>query len=204
VLSIAYSANRVKFGLVRAGNAQAALNTLKDANADWGAYRRVAALDRRELAADLGAAGEHSGTNLGNKLRQQLRSMYLGSDRGFTPEESDAIERVVRGSMATNALRMASNFMGGGGGLGSHALGLAHVATMGPAGVAVPLTGMVLRRLANRNTLDQFDQLQRSTALRSALGRRALAALPAPRPAEGMAGPAMRTLLAMANGGQQP
>src|SRR5262249_9166243 len=41
----------------------------------------------------------------------------------------------------TNALRLASSLMGDGGGLGSHALGLAHVAAMEPLGLAVPLTG---------------------------------------------------------------
>jgi hypothetical protein len=47
---------------------------------------------------------------------------------------------------------------------------------MGPLGVLPPPTEMGLRALANRATLNQFDQLQRLTTLRSALGRRAIAA----------------------------
>jgi hypothetical protein len=71
---------------------------------------------------------------------------------------------------------MASNLLG----FGSYALGLAHVAAMGPMGVAVPIASMALRALANRATLNSFDRLQCQTALRSALGRQALAGLPAP------------------------
>lgn len=109
---------------------------------------------------------------------------------GFTPVENDAIEWLIRGSTATNALRLASTLW---------AAGVASVATpwgwrmwrlWGRSGWQYRSPAWGLRALANRMTLNQFDALQRCTALRSALGRQALAAVPAPRPTEGPCGPA--------------
>lgn len=158
------------------GNLDQALGTLKDADANWGAYRRVSGLDRADLKAQLMAAGENSGSNIGNKQRQQLRQILLGKGRGFNADEQAAMERIVRGNFATNTLRRLSNVLGGGGGIGAAGLALGAAASTeaggeGPWGAAAPLAGMALRGLANRAVAKQVAKLQAQTALRSPLGR---------------------------------
>jgi hypothetical protein len=60
---------------------------------------------------------------------------------------------------------------------------------MGSDGRGGAIDGPPVASVANRMTLNQFDALQRSTALRSALGRQALVAY-RPAPTKGPYGPA--------------
>jgi hypothetical protein len=84
-------------------------------------------------------ASTHSAMNLGNKLRQtflpllkndaaKLRAMGHGDD------VIDSVRQVTQGDFATNALRRASNMLGGGGGIASTLIG--HGIASGAGGAA--------------------------------------------------------------------
>jgi len=181
-----------------------ALDNLADSNADWGAYKRMERLGLAERTADLRAEGENSGLGFGNKMRQELKKLY--NLPGWSSAEAEGIRTGIKGTPPQNAVRMASNVMGGGGGIGTHfgatALGALGMATMGPAGAALAPLGYVigpsLRMLSNRLTRNQVHSVMDTVARRSALGRNVWQ--PRSYQGESYAGPAMRTLLAMSQG----
>lgn len=133
---------------------------LKRADKDWAAIKAVEALDKRTAAADLRAATEHSGMNVGNKIRQKVASYLLSNEARYLSDANRAaLEKISRGTYTQNALRLASNLLGGGGGLGSTLLGVGG-ATAGyhsghPELALAPIAGFGLRGLSNRLTQGQ-------------------------------------------------
>lgn len=113
---------------ILAGPAAEAGTVLKDAIGNYAAARRGNAitgeLDKAITGigerAELNAAAANSGKNVGNSIRQGVKS-FLKSEtatRGFTEEELAQALRVAEGTGPMNAARTAANFAGGGGGLG--------------------------------------------------------------------------------------
>ena len=94
----------------------------------------------------------HSGANLDNKIRQALVS-FQGNQRawhGLTPQERVVVQQIIRGGVGTNFLRRASNFLGGGGGLGSFVTGALLTSLFGAhVGFPVAAGGMLMKRMEN-------------------------------------------------------
>lgn len=125
----------------------------------------------RELAG--ATAGKFSGSGFENALRTQYRGLDTGTIKGreyFDPAVVDAIQRVGRGTPASNWARgigrMApTGVVSGGFGLGLGGLGMA---AGGPA-VGIPLalgamgSGALARRAAT-NMTDRYAQLAEATA----------------------------------------
>ena len=123
------------------GNPIDAVQSLRDANANWRYANSAEKIGGIIQKATDKAASQHSGLNYGNIQRQglaplldnnaaKLKQMGMGS-----PDEIDAVRTAVQGDLNTNLLRKASNMLGGGGGIASTITGaLASRAGMGSGG----------------------------------------------------------------------
>ncbi len=93
------------------------------ARGDWRAGKTAETVQNAIDRADLNAASAHSGMNVGNQTRQQLRSLIAtpeGQEKifGASDPERLAILNTVRGDTSANLKRNLANVLGGGGGLG--------------------------------------------------------------------------------------
>lgn len=125
------------------------MQKLKELDKNWGAVRATESLDKRVAKAELTAAGEHSGFNVGNKIRQQVKNLLTGSEAKYLSAETKAeLEKIVRGTWTSNGIRMVSKLFGAGGGLGMLAGGAAGYHEGGiPGAVAAGVAGRSLGRL---------------------------------------------------------
>src|SRR5262249_2522485 len=146
---------------VRAGNPQEAAALLREANANYAAAERAAALDKRITAAELQASATHSGLNVENQIRQRMAQIVKDKggplQRGYSPQDLAEMKRIVQGGNIGNVGRWARNLMGGGGGLGALAAsgtggGLGYLLGGDPTvgAVAAPAIGITLAMLGNR------------------------------------------------------
>jgi hypothetical protein len=160
------------------------------ARANYGGYKRAQAWDDLIANAETTTGATHSGLNLQNELRKGVRSMVRqkeglspASKAGYTPAEIAALTNFAQGSAGTNMLRGASNILGGGGGLAtmlSAGLGLGGGTAAGQyfkddpvwggvAGLALPATGLALRKIGNaraaRETADLGSMIRQRTPL---------------------------------------
>jgi len=161
---------------------------------NYAAGKRGEALESIKRTADLRTASAHSGQNADNTLRSRITSHVLDDRKvkGYTPAEIAMLEAVPTGTATNNALRMGSNLLGGGGGVvgagaaGSIAYGLGSLFGLGtPAatavGVAAPVIGNVLRRLAGKGTKEALDEASHVLRQRSPLFQAEMKAYGAPR-----------------------
>jgi hypothetical protein len=138
------------------------VDTLGKLDRDWSIIKANEALDKRMARAELQAGGEHSGMNVGNRVRQNVAN-YLNNNESkyLSPENRAELEKVVKGTWTQNGLRLVSNLLGGGGGLGSTMLGMAGQAagiyTGHPEMSALPFAGFGARTMANRLTQRQAE-----------------------------------------------
>lgn len=167
--------------------------SIKEADKNWASFKAGEALDKRTARAELRAAGEHSGTNVGNKIRQQVTNYLLSNEAKFLPAETKAeLEKIVRGTWTQNGMRAAANLMGGGGGLGMLAGGTAGYQAGGaPGAIAGMVAGRGFKIANNRSVVKQAEQAAESIRRRSPLGQQSLPALPASQ------NPAVQGLLSM-------
>jgi hypothetical protein len=128
--------------------------------------------------AEAAAAASGSGKNLDNALRQRVKTFMQSEDnvRGFSDEERAALnDFVAHPGFTANALRMVSNVLGGGGGLGRLASGTAGAYLGGQLGLgevgvalgagALPTLGAGLKAGENalaRRGLSNIDEMIRS------------------------------------------
>lgn len=184
-------------GMLTRGTPQDIANlqqSLLGARGDWRAAKTTEGVQDAIDYAVQKAAGEHSGKNIGNRIRQGM-NQFVTSDAGqarlfgATADELRQIADAAAGSRWTNALRAGSNRLGGGGGWGqtntavtSGALsgGLAHWMGLDPvmsAGVALTggmipgLAGGALRRSANEATERAAREASENIARNSPLFR---------------------------------
>lgn len=171
---------------VLAGPAASASKAIKDARGNYAAAMRsnkitgeldnayTGILDRGEL----NAAVANSGQNVDNAIRQRLKSLLSSRKeiRGYNPEEIAQMEKVARGTVASNTARMTGNLLGGGGGLGASVYGLAGatgaIATGNPVAAALsaaPIAGYGLKKTANALTKRQVNKLDELIRTRSPL-----------------------------------
>lgn len=179
---------------VAAGSGEGVAKALSEARGNYAAYKRSDKLDDTAWRADLAASSANSGTNLDNAIRQRVKSILFSDKQssGFTPEELDILERIVRGSAPANTARKIGNLLGGGGGLGSVVAGGVSGGAVGGAsgspligaltGVGVPATGMASRALANSLTDRALTKAAETTRQRSPLYRQRQDAAPVVAP----------------------
>lgn len=147
-----------------------AMKKIRALDKNWAVVRANEALDKKMARAELRAAGEGSGLNMGNKIRQKVTDYLVSNEaRYLSQEQREALEKVVRGTASQNVMRWASNLMGGGGGLGSTLLGLGGASAGAYSGhpelSLMPLGGLGLRMASNRLTAGQAEKA--AAALRS-------------------------------------
>jgi hypothetical protein len=104
---------------VVAGTASTAGSVLDTARGNYAAAMRSDTVTRAVTKAERNAAKSNSGQNLDNATRQRLESVLDKDARGWTPEEKQLLDDIVRGKHGANVARFVGNFLGGGGGLGS-------------------------------------------------------------------------------------
>ncbi len=143
---------------------------LKEANANYGAGERAAAIDKKQVQAELRADATHSGQNVANTIRQRMATIagepkYM---RGYNPQEIAAVTQIAKGTPVTNTSRYLGKLLGGGGGLGQFAVGATTGHMMaGPGGLAFPLAGIGLTKVANALTMRQAKALSEMLRSRS-------------------------------------
>jgi hypothetical protein len=170
--------------------AAAAAQRALEARGNWAAYKRVQALDDLIHNAQNTAGATASGLNLQAELRKGVRSFVRRKEgespaslAGYNEPEIAALTGYTRPGGLTNVTRYASNFLGGGGGLGTQiAMATGGVGggiaghyfkddpELGAAiGLAAPAVGLGLRVLGNRRATAELQQLQNMIAQRSPL-----------------------------------
>jgi hypothetical protein len=149
------------------------MKTLKEADKNWASMKAAEALDKRMARADLRAAGEHSGANVGNKVRQQVTSYLLSNEARYLPDATKKeLEKIVRGTASQNTVRFVANLLGGGGGLGMLAGGTAGYEAGGiPGALAGAVAGKTLKHINNRSVVNQAQRVQQGILARSPLGQ---------------------------------
>lgn len=146
------------------------MKDIREADKNWTVFKANEALDKKMARAELRAAGEHSGLNTGNRIRQNVTNYLLSNESKYlSAEQRKELEKVVKGTATQNAIRFASNLLGGGGGLGSTVLGLGSAAagtySGHPEASLLPVGGIGLRLASNRLTAGQASKA--AAALRS-------------------------------------
>lgn len=165
---------------------------ISEADKNWAAYKANQALDKRLARADLRAAGEHSGMNVGNRIRQQVTNYLVSNESRFlSPENRAELEKIVKGTATQNAIRQVSNLLGGGGGLGmlmgATIGGTAGYSAHGDplegalAGLAMGAAGRGLKIANNRAVIRSAEKAAEAIRRRSPLGQQALSpTMPSP------------------------
>lgn len=145
---------------VVSGNAQAAVNAIRDARSAWSRMSKGDILE--ELVDRAGIrASQYTGSGFENALRSEFRNKLILNEkkmRMFSKDEQDALKRIANGTFTGNVLRylgklsptgVVSAAIGSGGG---HAVA-------GPAGaVVVPAFGAISRGTATRSTVNNVDR----------------------------------------------
>lgn len=147
---------------VLTGNAKAASDALKTAREMWSRLSKADRVSEAISRAELRAASTGSGGNVDNAIRQNLRRL-LENPRGFTQAEQEALRRVVEGTPAQNALRLAGKLSPSGNGLMA-ALGIGGT-MVNPAVGLFSLGGMGAKAAADsmtRQNAQVLDALIRS------------------------------------------
>jgi hypothetical protein len=170
------------------GDPAAVAAMLSDARGNYAAAQRsndlTGTLDRATTGildrAEGRTAASHSGRNLDNAIRQRVESFLEKPQNlaGFSQDEIDALNAVVRGGPVQDAARYFGNKLGGGGGLGSLiGMGLGGYAgthVFGPEGgvigaMAAPALGTSLKRLENALATRSLNSVDEMVRLRSPL-----------------------------------
>jgi len=143
-------------GDVLMGNGADAAGALKEARSLASRLFKSEKVEEAVSKADLRAASTGSGGNADNATRQNLRRI-LEKPRGFTADEREALETVVRGTPTQNALRLAGKLSPSGNGLMA-ALGVGG-AMVNPAVGALSLGGMGAKAAADAMTQKNVKKL---------------------------------------------
>ncbi len=148
--------------------------SLKEADKNWNAFRTAEGLDKRTAKAELQTAATHSGTNLGNKLKQAAAAAATGPQSRFMKQdEIKALENVARGTFTQNRLRDVGNLLGGGVGLGGLVAGEVVGGHEGGilGGLGTIAAGRFSRAAYNRAVAQQAKRVQQQVLARSPLAQ---------------------------------
>jgi len=163
-------------------NSPGTMAQIREADKNWAAFKAGEALDKRVAKAELRAADEHSGANVGNKIRQQVTNYLSSNESKYISAETRAdLEKIVRGTWTQNGMRAVANLLGGGGGLGMLAGGTAGYEAGGwPGAIAGAAVGRGFKIANNRSVVKQAEQAAEAIRRRSPLGQTMPLALPPP------------------------
>lgn len=144
---------------VLTGNAKDAAKAIVEARALAQTAAKAEQLDYAVQSAINRAASTGSGGNSDNAIRQNVRRL-MEKGRSFTPDEQAAMQQVVAGTPAQNALRLAGKLSPSGNGL---MLGLQAAAAGSTGGASLPLAvgGGAAKWAADRATQNSVDELSR-------------------------------------------
>jgi len=147
--------------------------TIREADKNYSAFKANEALDKRLARAELRAAGEHSGMNIGNKIRQQVTNYLLSNEAKYlSPETKADLEKIVKGTASQNLVRHVANLLGGGGGLGMLAGGTAGYEAGGiPGALAGAAAGRAAKMFNNRAVVKQAERAAEAIRRRSPVGQ---------------------------------
>lgn len=151
--------SNLRDGDVMMGDQRAGVAALQQGRDYWSRLRKSEMIDTAAERADLRAASTGSGGNVDNATRQNIRGILDNPNRsrGFTPDEREAMETVVRGTPTQNVLRQVGRLSPQGNGLMA-ALGIGATAA-NPVMAAVPAVGFVAKQLADRGTARNVERL---------------------------------------------
>lgn len=157
--------DRLKPGDLVRGDAEVVAPALKEARAMWGRARRAELIEDAMTAAADRAGSTHSGGNIENTARQNLRSILASPKKraGFSGDEIQAIRDVVRGGPVQNLARKVGK-LAPEGLVGLMEIGAA-VAHPGIMTTAVPAAGYVAKKYAeaaNARGIQRLGDLVRS------------------------------------------
>ncbi len=146
---------------------------IKKANANYAAYKRGETVSGRLDLAKLNAEAAHSGQNIDNAIRQQIKAILQNPKlrSGYSPQELDQMRSIVSGTSLGNLARGAGNLLGGGGGLGAVASAGAGAYAAGPLGAVAPVAGYALKKAGNAFTNSQVSKLEDMIRMRSPLAK---------------------------------
>jgi hypothetical protein len=159
------------------GDPVAARAIMDKARANAGAAIRSDQVSRLINNAEVDAETANSGMNIQNRIRQTLKPFLKNGEAkmaGYNDEERAAMNNLVRGSGAMNALRYAGNVIGGSGISFLPGAYIGH-AVLGPAGAALPAVGWGLKKVANVITQRQAQSVASKLLERAPLSQPTLA-----------------------------
>lgn len=168
----------------------AVASTLRDARGNYAAAMRsnnlTGELDRAATGiterAQNRAQAANSGLNLDNSIRQQVRAILERPREiaGYSNPELEALNNVLKGSLARNTVRYMGNALGGGGGVVGSGIGAGVGAAVGGTpgaviGAAVPtVVGGAFKRLGNAMARRSLNQANETVLMNSPLYRQRL------------------------------
>lgn len=157
---------------------------LREANANWAAAQAARQVDTKLIKADHRAARTGSGTNIENTMRQEADKI---GNRGLTQAERDLRDQIVEGTFSRNALRKVGK-LGFSDGL---SLLLHGGAAIGTGGASIPFGfgGLVARKVGERMTRKQMEQLSEMMRSRAPASKAMVASKPAPAPVRPVVSP---------------
>jgi hypothetical protein len=166
-------------GAVLRGDTSLLATTAREARGNAAAEFRTRALDNLRQRAEDQAAAAHSGMNVENAYRQQLRAFIRPNNKGvspartegFTPQEIDRLRVATRSTSFPNMLRLVGNMLGGGGGVATTGLAGAGYLSGDPRFYAAAGLGLGARRMSNVMMRNRAGELSRMTAARSPLAQ---------------------------------
>ena len=147
------------------------LKALKDGRELHKRYAKNEKLTWAIYQAENRAGATHSGGNVQNAARQNVRKLLeKNKGRGWTPDEKAAMQEIVRGSFGQNALRLIGKLSPQGSGImtGGAILGTMSNPVLG----AVPLAGIAAKVTSDRSVMtaiNQLDELIRAGGSKQAL-----------------------------------
>lgn len=145
--------------VVSNGDPQAAVEALQSARELWARSRKAEMIGDALTKAERRADTSGTGGNVNNAMRQQIRGILDSPKkvRGFSEDERDAMERVVRGTSVENALRMVGRISPTTGALQTMA---ALAATAHDPKLAVaPMIGTIAKSTADATTKRNIEVL---------------------------------------------
>ena len=166
-------------GAVLKGDADLLAQTAREARGNAAAEFRMRALEAVRQRAEDQAGAAHSGRNVENAYRQQLKAFVRPDNKGVSPAQKAGLTRAeiteirqaTRGTSFPNLLRTFGNMLGGGGGIASSGLAATGYLSGDPRFYAAAGLGFGARNLSNALMRSRADYLNRMVAARSPLAQ---------------------------------
>ncbi len=152
------------------------MRKIREADQNFRAFKTDEELGKKFIKAEMQAAGEHSGLNYGNKVRQKAEQLANSTkaERFYTPESIKALKELNKGTLTQNSLRYVSNLLGGGGGIGQTLIagGVGYHEGGIHGGLGAIAAGRLTRGMYNRLVANQAQKTAAMVRAQSPLAQR--------------------------------